>query len=280
MSTSKKTNSNPEPIEDTSTPTCFVMMPISDHSDYPQGHFNRVYEHLFQPAIQAAGFKAERADDITKTDYIVVNIVSKIIEADMVLCDLSSRNPNVLYELGLRHAYQKKVLLVKDLKTERIFDVQGLRNVEYDHSLRIDSVKKDILNITKFLKTTYEDNKEDSINSIVQLAGIKTAAPSPQKHEISTESAMILKAIDSLRETSLIRKPTKKYFTRNGPNSIRISDGTVEKGEEIFINAVSIGRLDAIHSSGEKCRVRESDGTLVEYSADDPDTQHWSIIPF
>ena len=53
----------------------------------------------------------------------------------MALCDLSNRNPNVLYELGLRQAYDKPVVLVQDDKTERIFDVSGINTVSYKKAI-------------------------------------------------------------------------------------------------------------------------------------------------
>ena len=81
------------------TKKCFIIMPISDQDGYEKGHFNRVYKHIVQPACEKAGFVPIRADDENKTNYIVIDIIKKIIEADIVLCDLSAKNPNVLYEL-------------------------------------------------------------------------------------------------------------------------------------------------------------------------------------
>ena len=74
----------------------------------------------------------------------------------MAICDLSSRNPNVLYELGIRQAFNKPVSLIKDAKTIRIFDIQGFRDIVYDESLRIDSVGETIENLAQNLTLTYE----------------------------------------------------------------------------------------------------------------------------
>ena len=104
-------------------PICFVVMPISDVHGYETGHFSRVYEHLLRPAIIQAGYVPARADDETKTDYIVVGVIRRIVDSQMVLCDFSARNPNVMYELGIRHAFNKPVALVKDRRTEKVFDI-------------------------------------------------------------------------------------------------------------------------------------------------------------
>ena len=128
------------PQGEVSRPTCFVIMPISDVDGYDAGHFGRVYEFIIKPACRNAGFKSIRADEVQVTNYIVVDILRKILDADMVVCDLSARNSNVLYELGIRQAFNKPVTLIRDSKTPRIFDVQGLRDLEYDENLRIDKI--------------------------------------------------------------------------------------------------------------------------------------------
>ena len=67
---------------------CFVIMPISDAEGYDKGHFTRVYEHLVKPAVIEAGFEPMRADDTSKANFIVVDILKQILESDMAICDL------------------------------------------------------------------------------------------------------------------------------------------------------------------------------------------------
>lgn len=95
---------------------CFVMMPISDQGDYPKGHFDKTYEYIFKPAIEEAGYEPYRVDENKLCDPIIGKIFSALQECPMALCDLSNRNPNVLYELGIRQAYDKPVVLVQDEK--------------------------------------------------------------------------------------------------------------------------------------------------------------------
>ena len=125
--------------------TCFVIMPISDAEGYEKGHFSRVYEHLIKPACEQAGFDPVRADDTSKANMIIIDILQKILECDMAICDLSSRNPNVFYELGFRQAFNKKTILIKDIKTAMPFDISGIRTLTYNENLRIDEVKKTCL---------------------------------------------------------------------------------------------------------------------------------------
>jgi hypothetical protein len=177
---------------------CFVIMPISDHPDYSQGHFSRVYDFIIKPACLAADFEPIRADDIQVTNVIALDIIKNILNCEMAICDLSSRNPNVLYELGIRQAFNHPVTLIKDNKTSRIFDIQGIRDFEYDITLRADLVKDAIPALAELIKNTYE-KKDHEVNSLVSLLGIEPAKQS-KKTEISSESQLILSAISDLKE--------------------------------------------------------------------------------
>lgn len=180
------------------TRTCFVIMPISDHPDYASGHFKRVYEYIIKPACQKAGYEAIRADDTVKTNDIVSDIIKKIIDSDMAICDMSSRNPNVFYELGLRHAFNLKTTLIKDKKTIRAFDIAGLRSVEYDESLRVDEVEKAIEAIADAIEETQKMTSEEP-NSTIQLLGLSAPAKKVELKTMSGENAAIMGEIRSLR---------------------------------------------------------------------------------
>lgn len=170
-------------------------MPISDIEGYEKGHFDRVYKHIIKPACIKAGFKPLRADDVKRTNYIVLDILKRIIESDIVLCDLSARNPNVLYELGIRQAFDKPVVLIKDDFSERIFDIQGLRDTEYDHKMRIDTVEKDVENIATALQETFE---EKDILSLIYLLGLEPASIG-NKVTLSDESSIILRELQDIK---------------------------------------------------------------------------------
>ena len=72
------------------SPECFVIMPISDPEGYENGHFKTVYESIFKPACAKADFHAVRADEVLEANIIHWDIVRRIIESPMALCDLST----------------------------------------------------------------------------------------------------------------------------------------------------------------------------------------------
>lgn len=106
--------------------TCFVMMPFAD----PVG---RYYELVYEPAIRKAGLQPVRADaDIFATGKIIEQVWAGINRAKILVAELTSRNPNVFYELGLAHALDKPVVLVSSNEGDVPFDLKHIRVIYYD----------------------------------------------------------------------------------------------------------------------------------------------------
>jgi hypothetical protein len=91
------------------------------------------YEKVYRPAIEKAGLKAVRADaDIFGTGKIMDQVWRGIQEAKVLVAELTSRNPNVFYELGLAHALRKPVVLISSNEDDVPFDLHHIRVVYYD----------------------------------------------------------------------------------------------------------------------------------------------------
>lgn len=170
---------------------CFVIMPISDSIDYVEGHFRHVYEDIFKPSIEAAGYIAKRADDDKASSMIHVNIINDIINAPMAICDLSSRNPNVLFELGIRQAYDLPVVLINETDTPKIFDISTINTIEYRKELIYHEVLEDREKIKKSIEET-RDNR--GLNSIIKLLeiGKKAAEVNTGKNLTENEEIKLL----------------------------------------------------------------------------------------
>lgn len=106
--------------------TCFVMMPFAD----PLGSY---YEKIYKLAIEKAGLIPIRADnEIFGTGKIIDQVWSGISSAKVLIAELTSRNPNVFYELGLAHALQKPVVLISSNEKDVPFDLHHIRVIYYD----------------------------------------------------------------------------------------------------------------------------------------------------
>ena len=123
-------------MSQTENKDCFVIMPIGATEGYEDGHFQAVYEDIIKPAIDQAGYHPLRADEVNRTNLIHLDILQKLIAAPVAICDLSTRNPNVLFELGIRQAFDKPVILIQEKGTPKIFDIAPLRYLEYGKALK------------------------------------------------------------------------------------------------------------------------------------------------
>lgn len=151
--------------------TCFVIMPIGELSTYPENHFKHIYEDLLSPAIEAAGYIPKRADDYKSSSLIHVNVIREIIDAPMAICDLSTRNPNVLFELGIRQAFDLPVVLVQEINTPRIFDISVINTIEYRKELIYREVIEDREKIRSAIEATKDE--KNTVNSLIKLLNIE-----------------------------------------------------------------------------------------------------------
>ncbi|HDI3239231.1 TPA: hypothetical protein PMB69_003675 [Vibrio cholerae] len=167
--------------------SCFVIMPISTQPGYEADHFSLVYEDIIKPSIEAASMVAIRADETVNTNLIQLDILRKVIESDIAICDMSSKNPNVFYELGVRQAFDKPTVLLIDDHTAAPFDVSSLRYVTYSKSMGYREVKTAVERLTRALIETYEKREDKSeINSLIRLMELTTPAQLNQT-DISAE---------------------------------------------------------------------------------------------
>lgn len=118
----------------TTKPHAFVAMPFGTKpgADGQPIDFNRVYEDFIKPALESAGLEAFRADEEVRAGDIITDMFQELLVADLVVADLSIDNPNVWYELGVRHALRARgVVLVSGGRVTTAFDVYTDRKLRY-----------------------------------------------------------------------------------------------------------------------------------------------------
>lgn len=229
---------------------CFIIMPIADQEGYDKGHFNKVYEDIFKVACNKSGFKAIRADEVKQTNLIHLDILQKLIESPMAICDLSNRNPNVLFELGLRQAFDKPTVLVQECGTPKIFDISPLRYTEYRKELKYREVLEDQDFIAEALTATKEaTDKGEGINSIVSLLSLSSPASLKDVSENDTAKMMqiIMSEMNDLRtdfRQTLRGKAEKEVITTDMSNSFEMefnkARNEFRKLQELTLNSSPI----------------------------------------
>jgi hypothetical protein len=159
MSSSPAEPSKPSP--EAETPKCGVVMPISGYPDvleYTAGHWLDVKSVIFE-SIEAAGFSPNLVSDGEGSGLIQGRIVRNLGSYPMVVCDVSGKNPNVMFELGLRLAFDLPTIVIKDELTTYSFDTSPIEHLPYLSGLNIYRTKEFQQRLTEKILATRRDHQ-------------------------------------------------------------------------------------------------------------------------
>jgi hypothetical protein len=140
----------------------FIAMPFSEKTGaYKQGYFDEVLKHLITPAAVRANFNSRTANK-AGSEVIQSTIVNDLYNADLVIVDLTEHNPNVLFELGMRIAFNKPVCLIRAKGTGAIFDIDHmLRVYDYDPAMWPSTLEVDIPGLSAHIAKTWEGRDQN-----------------------------------------------------------------------------------------------------------------------
>jgi len=161
---------------DAMRPHAFVAMPFGT-KPAPDGtpiDFNRVYEDLIRPALAAAGCEPFRADQEQRAGNIRADMFQELLVADLVVADLTLDNPNVWYELGVRHALRARgVVLIQGPRPSQPFDTYTDRKLVYGltrkGALDPKRLRDDLRALTEMVKTTLQSSTRRKVSPVYQL---------------------------------------------------------------------------------------------------------------
>lgn len=139
---------------------CGVVMPISEIDGCAESHWADVLEILTE-AIEEAGFDANLVSNADDSGIIHKRIIQNLYDNPIVVCDVSGKNPNVMFELGLRLAFDKPTVIVKDEKTSYAFDTSAIEHLEYPRDLRFSRIVEFKQKLTEKIVATHQKATSD-----------------------------------------------------------------------------------------------------------------------
>lgn len=168
-------------------PHAFVVMPfgIKPGPRDPDGKdpgpdlrsidFNRVYHEYIRPALEQAGFEPFRADEETRGGQIITDMFQELLVADLVVADLTIENPNVWYELGVRHALRARgVVIVCGGKVTSAFDLYTDRKLLYalkdgaPDPARVEEDKRKLAGMVEATMDAWQGRKVSPVYSLME----------------------------------------------------------------------------------------------------------------
>lgn len=217
-------NTTPAAVESTK-PTCFIAMPITTHPLQAEkysdpDHWKHVMDVLFVPAIEAAGY-APILPIAEGGDIIHARIITHLEKADMVLCDLSALNANVMFEFGVRTALDRPAAVVSEKggDADLPFDTGPINTHFYASDLKPWDLPGEIKALTSYITSTAEASGGG--NRFWHYFGLTLRAEEPVVTESPEEAALDLKlaAIDKRLDTMV--DVVTRVLDSNSSGSVR-----------------------------------------------------------
>lgn len=120
---------------------CFVIMPFGSNDPERKRKFDQIYSAWIKPTVESViipGTESQtltchRADIEVRPGDIITNIIDHLVNSDIVIADLTEKNPNVFYELGVRHSVRNNSILISENIEDIPFDLRGLRTIAYQY---------------------------------------------------------------------------------------------------------------------------------------------------
>ncbi|ETT30278.1 hypothetical protein C161_27523 [Paenibacillus sp. FSL R5-192] len=245
---------------------CFVISPIGESGSEIRRRADQVLRHVILPSVKECGFdesEVVRADTISNPGAITHQIISSIINSDLVIADLTGNNPNVYYELAIRHVLRKPYVQICDINTPLPFDVKNQRTIMFDYK-DLDSVEAAKNNLVEYARNALS-HPEKLMTPVHEGLVIENLLSSTSSSD--QVLAQLLLTVAELSSNIRDLKEQKKYPDIKVPS--KETDKTMRMISEAIINSkIRLERLLPIEI-GMKLRHPEFGiGTVIEIIGD------------
>lgn len=200
---------------------CGIIRPIAPTEGYPGNHWSEVGEILSE-AIISAGFEPRIVSEADSVAVIHGTIVQNIYEDTIIVCDVSSRNPNVMFELGMRLAFDKPVVIVKDDVTNYAFDTGVIEHLPYPKSLHYHEIGIFKKKLRDKILHTIERSKEAGFSPFLKHFRHLSISPQKLENEHVPLADYVAEKLDQLEsKINRIYNQTSSPYTVTKNNSVR-----------------------------------------------------------
>lgn len=245
--------------------TCFVIAPIGDPGSDTRKRSDLILKYVVAPAAEQCGYTALRADQISEPGLITSQVIQHVIDDPLVIADLTERNPNVFYELAIRHALRKPLVQIIKAGEQIPFDVAGTRTIPVDHR-DLESVEEAKREIARQIDVVLKkpQDMETPISVAVELQILRQSDNPEQRSLAELVSAIadikndILSLQKNLGESDLSKVRLEEMFYRT-ERLYLIQRDVVARFEEV------LKRFDMRESSDRPALdVQANDGRIRE----------------
>lgn len=200
-------------IEQLKSLKCGIIMPISPIENCTKEHWTEVKNILFD-AIKDADFEPNLVSDADDSGVIQKRIVQNIYQNEMIVCDVSCKNANVMFELGMRLAFDKPTIIVMDNMTQYSFDTAPIEHLSYPRDLSYFKIMDFKKQLADKIKGTYDAAQRSDYTTFLKNFGeFKTAAINPK--EVNFQEFMASRLDELSSEIKDLRISQKSNIMRS-----------------------------------------------------------------
>jgi len=167
---------------------CFFITPIGQPKSPERDRADKIKKHLLNRVL-AGKYKVVRVDELRQPGSITHQIIELLNDADLVIADLTGLNPNVFYELAIRHALNKVSVHLIDKNTKIPFDLQDERTIIFNIN-DLDSVNECKQQLAKFVQEINRKKFEYS-SPVFRVLGVAAATEEEQREFLDTMAGQI-----------------------------------------------------------------------------------------
>lgn len=196
---------------------CGIIMPISSIDGCHESHWSEVLV-ILKEVIVGTGLKGDVVSFADEVGIIQKRIIDNLYNNDIVICDVSGKNPNVMFELGMRLAFDKPTIIIKDDCTSYSFDTSPIEHLEYPRDLNYVKINIFKERLAAKIKAQLEAvHKDGAYSPFLKHFGTFTVATLDQK-EVSGQDYIVEQLAEISRRIGVIerRGNVQSFADRNG----------------------------------------------------------------
>lgn len=251
-------------VDQQKLPVCGLVMPISGMDGYTEQHWVEV-KRIVTEAIDPNQFVVRLVSDSDESGIIQKRIVQNLYDNEVVICDVSAKNPNVMFELGLRLAFDKPTIVIKDDITNYSFDTSPIEHLGYPRDLRYGSIVQFKEKLAAKVRATYDAFKADASYSTFLKNFGEYRVPKLDQKEVSNE-IFLTKLVEDLGTQMRSLRSEVRSARHVGSSDWRAASGSFsERMAEREIKAQIKNYLASIGSAPSEYLSPEEEPGAVEF---------------
>lgn len=204
MPPAKKANETPPK-------TCFVVAEFGSSAE-ARKRSEQTLRHLVRKVLEPLSYDVVRADEITTPGLITHQIIERLLDSDLVVADLTGNNPNVFYEIAVRHAVAKPIIHILTDGESIPFDVKDVRTVYYSLSDpdMLENAREQFKAVVEEVEKSPDEDKQNPV-AVVRHLRLLEGSTDPQTAQIGEVLAAVASLGEQVRTLGALVRPRLLY---------------------------------------------------------------------